>query len=970
MPKQTFNYFAFISYKREDEKWAKWLQRRLEYYKVPLSVRKNNSSIPEKTRPVFLDKSDLSGGVLEQQINNALESSRYLIVICSPRSARSKWVGKEAQKFIDDGREKSIIPFIVEGTPGSNDEKECLPDALLKLKGARELLGININDNGREAAAVKIIAQMLGLRFDILWQRFRRHQRRRTTAIITLLIAIIIAVLIITAYIFNQNKEIERQCNLSENRRIEAENAREIAEYQRNRADKASDSIRLAYQDLEKSQIALKESNAALALANSALLTEQVKVQAENWAMQQERGRVLSAEAIRLAESGEIYKAQNLMYSIVPFNLINQKKPFVPEMEIALRRIHRLKLRPDFYQLSSLQIPFTSTLKFSSDDKFIYYLDDNNILKYDYRTETVIDTIYSYMSTDKNYSIREFDISRNEVYIENDSLETYYSLNYITNCINQLSEEEFNLRQSFINKYNYADGRITFRHREYSCYKGPEYYNIYKNDSIISLIPISSNEELDISICSTNENNTYVVLISYNPEKNTSAFRFNSLTQNSPRIPSFEIEGRIYPLNWIKNTKTLICFSYHPQKTIFIDCESQTVVNSLEGNALYPTTSNNGLLTVVYDFNKEIFRLLSTDDDARKNSNLLFDGLNCCEDIFYTKSHVNDSLTTLSISTIDNIYQQRLSFNKEGRKKWGHDSTTFYNKAFIYDKSRIINEFNLFNLLNPRIKFIGKYLYLKNRDITNSNQNNLYFINYATADIRTFNTTTLYNYSIIDRFNSQKEEYVYFNDKDNLIIKFDIKENGVTSYPFKMGWVRAFSNNEDIVWFLNENYLFKYNFTINKVLNKKECKHTNFLISDDDSLITLINYNSIEILDARSLDKITEIIISNLVGDPTSRSFHFSPDNKYFMIHQAGNYLMDSGIIYIYDIASGLCVDIIDDTAISSRDLWKCVHPNWEDSTFSKICDCLILTRAGFSEFISFPKLESLIEKLFEEKEN
>ena len=31
-------YYAFISYKREDEKWAKWLQHKLEHYKFPTSL--------------------------------------------------------------------------------------------------------------------------------------------------------------------------------------------------------------------------------------------------------------------------------------------------------------------------------------------------------------------------------------------------------------------------------------------------------------------------------------------------------------------------------------------------------------------------------------------------------------------------------------------------------------------------------------------------------------------------------------------------------------------------------------------------------------------------------------------------------------------------------------------------------------------------------------------------------------------
>ena len=31
----NFEYYAFISYKREDEKWAKWLQNKLEGYRLP-----------------------------------------------------------------------------------------------------------------------------------------------------------------------------------------------------------------------------------------------------------------------------------------------------------------------------------------------------------------------------------------------------------------------------------------------------------------------------------------------------------------------------------------------------------------------------------------------------------------------------------------------------------------------------------------------------------------------------------------------------------------------------------------------------------------------------------------------------------------------------------------------------------------------------------------------------------------------
>lgn len=59
MNSKQYEYFAFISYKREEEKWTKWLQKKLEYYKFPSSVRKGNSNLPNKIGSIFMDKTDL-----------------------------------------------------------------------------------------------------------------------------------------------------------------------------------------------------------------------------------------------------------------------------------------------------------------------------------------------------------------------------------------------------------------------------------------------------------------------------------------------------------------------------------------------------------------------------------------------------------------------------------------------------------------------------------------------------------------------------------------------------------------------------------------------------------------------------------------------------------------------------------------------------------------------------------------------
>jgi WD40 repeat protein len=172
----TFQYFAFISYQRKDEDWAEWFQHQLEHYHLPANIAADRPDLPQEIRPLFRDKTELAGGILANEIRSALESSRFLIVLCSPNSAKSEWVAKEVQTFINMGRVAQIIPLIIGGIP-YDDEQECFTPTLKKLrKTDKELLGINVAEMGREVASIKLVAQMLGLKFDSLWQRYEREK--------------------------------------------------------------------------------------------------------------------------------------------------------------------------------------------------------------------------------------------------------------------------------------------------------------------------------------------------------------------------------------------------------------------------------------------------------------------------------------------------------------------------------------------------------------------------------------------------------------------------------------------------------------------------------------------------------------------------------------------------------------------------------------------------------------------------
>lgn len=169
-----YKYIAFISYKREDEEWAARLQRKLEEFILPVQIREEHPGLPENLRPVFRDKTDLGLGLLERRIKEGLMDSRFLIVVCSPNSASSKWVGKEVQEFIDEGRSEMIIPYIISGTPNSGGPDECFPSPLKSLNGSQELLAANVNEISEDYAIAKIMARMLDLRIDTLWNRYEK----------------------------------------------------------------------------------------------------------------------------------------------------------------------------------------------------------------------------------------------------------------------------------------------------------------------------------------------------------------------------------------------------------------------------------------------------------------------------------------------------------------------------------------------------------------------------------------------------------------------------------------------------------------------------------------------------------------------------------------------------------------------------------------------------------------------------
>lgn len=213
-----FKYFAFISYNSKDTAWGKRLQKKLEHYKLPATLCSEKGWARTPIRPVFFAPTDIQPGTLSEELKERLNASRYLIVICSPNSAQSKWVGEEIAYFHSIGREKNILFFIVDGSPNSGDSKtECF-NPIIKELNIPEILGANINEKiyrypwlNKERAYVQLVSKLLEVEYDSIWQRHKRILTHKITGTIICIISVL--GLLLGALIMSQPVDIAVKLN-------------------------------------------------------------------------------------------------------------------------------------------------------------------------------------------------------------------------------------------------------------------------------------------------------------------------------------------------------------------------------------------------------------------------------------------------------------------------------------------------------------------------------------------------------------------------------------------------------------------------------------------------------------------------------------------------------------------------------------------------------------------------------------
>jgi WD40 repeat protein/tetratricopeptide (TPR) repeat protein len=198
-------YAAFISYSHADKTYREpnvnegetgfpvWLHRRLEAFRVPDGLRRDYAQqgkiLPVRLGRVFRDDDEFgSEKDLATAIKRALGRAESIVVICSPRSAASRYVADEVRTFKHLHGGDNVFAVIIDGKP-DDPARECFSDALKYEVGpdgvlttqpaSRNPIAADLQEFDRETVFLKLAAGLLGVDFGRLRDREKQAERLR-----------------------------------------------------------------------------------------------------------------------------------------------------------------------------------------------------------------------------------------------------------------------------------------------------------------------------------------------------------------------------------------------------------------------------------------------------------------------------------------------------------------------------------------------------------------------------------------------------------------------------------------------------------------------------------------------------------------------------------------------------------------------------------------------------------------------
>ena len=233
-PRPELGFDVFISYSRKDAAFARLLEQALRGYRPPKDL-----AVPQRNLRVFRDEADFTGAEYHASLDRCLKDSAALLVICSPHSSASEYVGDEIRRFAAHRGKEHIVPILLDGLPNNEtaderDGRRAFPATLvevLPMPLAADYRGFDVKrDRVRKGAFAsawfKTLADIYadyGVDRAKVEGRERRREVRRLRIVAAVSGSVAMALAALTVWALISRNEARRQRDAAQARENEAQ---------------------------------------------------------------------------------------------------------------------------------------------------------------------------------------------------------------------------------------------------------------------------------------------------------------------------------------------------------------------------------------------------------------------------------------------------------------------------------------------------------------------------------------------------------------------------------------------------------------------------------------------------------------------------------------------------------------------------------------------------------------------------
>ena len=789
MEKKEFKYDAFISYRHSDlDKFvAENLHKLLETYDLPKNVKEKLGITGKTTRRVFRDREELPlSSNLEDPIIEALNESKYLIVICSPRLKESLWCKKEIETFKKIRGRKNIFCVLIEGEPSDSFPEEVLYDEEIvkgkKTKKLVEPLAADVRGETKKEILKKLkeenlrlIAPMYNLDYDDLRQR---QKLRKQKQMLNIFIAVSIFFILFTLYTSIMLIKISSQRNMLKNNQA-LTLAREANEYMK--IDSRYNAVKSSYEALtnyngvkmpytSEAEYSLSES---LGVYNAGLSYKAIS-EIETKGV---------SDYVKISENNKYFAIYDESEEI---NIINSK---------TFKKILTFK---DVSDLSTNEFSFS----FVGNEKFTYINKDGNIVLVNIKDGKKIDEIkkqeYSYKSV-------RSDLKGNYIsYIDGKKINIY---DVKEKKVVKTIEEELEFSKEL---YYSEDGKYLFAFTSDNNFDidSEDYLNIIvistENKDVINKANINASYVSNIDI---KDNNLYLLCNrSIGTNFNAVLASYNYIDGNINYTKSFDNTwGKYITRSYKEGTNELAIANYD---TVY-------VINADDGNTITTFNLGSEIINIYAFLNNDMF--LSFNNNGTVNY-LSMDSNESVELIGkyelnldkYTKVYIlNDGFLLIPFNDNRVIYYEANSNKKLKEENIKLD----YPKDDGIDQNKMDKVKKEYNVKNKNL--VKKVFYNDKKEIM--------FVNYTNDDIAIYNVK---DKKLLNTIPKLGNVYHYFGkDKYGRIYIGDISDSYILDKNYnKVGHIKGLAklDKDKVIISTSSKYYSLPIYTLNDLLKEAE----------------------------------------------------------------------------------------------------------------------------------------------------